>query len=204
VPQEVWDAAWNGIWPDDEDTIRWILEEYLDIEKANAHGYLELVIPLREQAHAAVNAVQSEAEEQERQIKIDADIDEVINTIQGLGLEPDEKRTASDSRGQNPSRKRNRWMRLAAMTITTFAIAGFAGFVGAYTFNVLNGAGDIRVSPSPEIRRAIPVEPEIRRAIPVQPETRKAIPMCTKTRDRATGLKSPTFSVNQRYAHNRN
>ena len=123
------------------------------------------------------------SEEHQRQIKIDADIDEVIKTIQGLGLEPEEKRTASDSCGQNPSRKRNRWMRLAVMTVTTFAIAAFAGFVGAYTFNALNGAGDIRVSRSWEIRRAIPVEPEIRRAIPVEPEIRKAIPVhTTRTR----------------------
>ena len=68
------------------------------------------------------------------------------------------------------------------MTVTTFAIAAFAGFVGAYTFNALNGAGDIRVSRSWEIRRAIPVEPEIRRAIPVEQEIRKAIPLRTKTR----------------------
>jgi len=108
------------------------------------------------------------SEKQQRQIKIDADIDEVVKTIQGLGLKPDEKITANDSCGQNPSRKRNRWMRLAVLTVTTFAIAAFAGFVGAYTFNALNGAGDIRVSRSPEIRRAIPVQPEIRRAIPVQ------------------------------------
>ena len=73
------------------------------------------------------------SEEQQRQIKIDADIDEVIKTIQGLGLKPDEKSTTSDSRGQNPSRKRNRWMRLAVIAVTTFAIAAFAGFVGAYT-----------------------------------------------------------------------
>jgi len=123
-----------------------------------------------------------EPEEQQRQIKIDADIDEVIKAIQGLGLEPDEKRTASDGCGQNPSRKRNRWMRLAVVTIMIFAIAAFAGFVGAYTFNALNGADDIRVSRSSEIRRAIPVEPEIRRAIPVEPEVRKAIPLRTKTR----------------------
>ena len=115
------------------------------------------------------------SEEQQRQIKIDADIDEVIKTIQGLGLEPDEKRTASDNCGQKPSRKRNRWMRLAVMAVTTFAIAAFAGFVGAYTFNALNGADDSRVSRSPEIRRAIPVVPEIRKAIPV--EIRKAIPV---------------------------
>ena len=117
------------------------------------------------------------SEEQLRQIKIDADIDEVIKTIQGLGLKPDEKTTATDSCGEKPSPRRNRWMRLVVMTFTTFAIAAFAGFVGAYTFTALNGAGELRVSRSPEIRRAIPVEPEVRRAIPVEPEIRKAIPV---------------------------
>jgi nitrate reductase NapE component len=112
-----------------------------------------------------------EPEEQQRQIKIDADIDEVIKTIQGLGLKPDE------SCGRNPSPKRNRWMRLAVITVTSFAIGAFAGLVGAYTFNAVNGAGDIRVIRPWEIRRAIPVEPEIRRAIPVEPEIRKAIPV---------------------------
>src|SRR5262249_40991208 len=104
-------------------------------------------------------------EEQQRQIKIDADIDEVIKTIQGLGLKPDGK----------TSPRRNRWMPSAIMTITTFAIGAFGGFVGAYSFNAPNRAGDIRVNQSPEIRRAIPVEPEIRKAIPV--EIRKAIPV---------------------------
>jgi nitrate reductase NapE component len=115
------------------------------------------------------------SEEQQRQIKIDADIDEIVKTIQGLGLKPDEKTTATDSCGENPSPRRNRWMRLAVITVTTFAIGAFAGFVGAYTFNALNGADEIRVSRSPEIRRATPVEPEVRRAIPVEPEIRKAI-----------------------------
>ena len=122
------------------------------------------------------------SEEQQRQIKIDADIDEVIKTIQGLTLKPDEKRSARDSCGQNSSPKRNRRMRLAIMTVTTFAIAAFAGFVGAYSFNALNGASGIRVGRSPEIRRAIPVEPEIRRAIPVEPEIRKAIPVKLEVR----------------------
>jgi hypothetical protein len=92
VPVEVWDAAWNGNWPDDEDTIRWILEEYLDVETAKAHNYLELVLPLREQGQSALNAVRNEAEQQ-RQIKIDADIDEVIKIIRGLGCESDEQST---------------------------------------------------------------------------------------------------------------
>jgi hypothetical protein len=116
------------------------------------------------------------SEEQQRQIKIDADIDEIVKTIQGLGLKPD------DSCGRNPSPKCNRWMRLAIMTVTTFAIAAFAGFVGAYSFNALNGASGIRVGRSPEIRRAIPLEPEIRRAIPVEPEIRKAIPVKLEVR----------------------
>jgi hypothetical protein len=120
------------------------------------------------------------SEEQQRQIKIDADIDEIVKTIQGLGLKPDEKTTVTDSRGENPSPRPNRWMRLAVMTVTTFAIAAFAGFVGAYTFNAVNDAGDVRVIRPWEIRRAIPVEPEIRRAIPVQMEIRKAIPVQTR------------------------
>ena len=58
------------------------------------------------------------SEEQQRQIKIDADIDEVVKTIQGLGLKPDEKTTTTDSCGENPSPRRNRWMRLAVITVT--------------------------------------------------------------------------------------
>jgi hypothetical protein len=162
----------------DEETIEWILEEYLDVETAKAHGYLELVIPLRKQAEAALNTLKSDLEEQ-RQIKIDADIDEVIKTIQGLGIKPDEKTTATDSCGEDPSPRRNRWMRLAVMTITIFAIGAFAGFVAAYNLHAPNGAGDVRVSRSPEIRRAIPLKPEIRRAIPVEPAIRKAIPVQT-------------------------
>jgi nitrate reductase NapE component len=118
--------------------------------------------------------------EQQRQIKIDADIDEVIKTIQGLGLKPDEKAIATDSSGENPSPRRNRWMRFAVWTVTIFAIGAFAGFVGAYNLHAPNGASDIRVIRSWEIRRAIPVEPEIRRAIPVQMEIRKAIPVQTR------------------------
>ena len=198
MPVEVWNAAWNGNWPDDEDAIRWILEEYLDVETAKAHGYLELVLPLRETAQVALNAAKSEAAEQQRQIKIDADIDEVIKTIQSLGLEPDEKRTASDSCGQNPSRKRNRWMRLAAMIVTSFAIGAFAGFVGAYTLNAVNGAGDIRVIRPWEIRGAIPVEPEIRRAIPVEPEIRKAIPVQTRAPEASKRRRQITENLHRR------
>ena len=113
--------------------------------------------------------------EQQRQIKIDADIDEVIKTIQGLGLKPDEIKTATDSCGEHPSPRHNRWMRFAVMTITIFAIGAFAGFVGAYNLHALNGAGDVRVARSPEVRRAIPVEPEIRKAIPVQTSRPKLI-----------------------------
>jgi hypothetical protein len=47
VPEEVWNAVWQGNWPTDQGSIRWILEEYLDVELAKAHGYLGLVIPLR-------------------------------------------------------------------------------------------------------------------------------------------------------------
>jgi hypothetical protein len=90
VAEEVWSAVWYGNWPTDQGNIRWILEEYLDVEMAKAHGYLELVIPLREQAEAALDTAKNNLERQ-RQIKIDADIDEVIKTIQGLGLKPDKK-----------------------------------------------------------------------------------------------------------------
>jgi hypothetical protein len=93
VAEEVWSAVWYGNWPTDQGNIRWILEEYLDVEMAKAHGYLELVIPLREQAEAALDTAKNNLERQ-RQIKIDADIDEVIKTIQRLGLKPDEKITA--------------------------------------------------------------------------------------------------------------
>ena len=93
VPEEVWSAVWYGNWPTDQGSIRWILEEYLDVEMAKAHGYLDLVIPLREQAEAALHMAKNNLEQQ-RQIKIDADIDEVVKTIQGLGLKPDEKITA--------------------------------------------------------------------------------------------------------------
>lgn len=93
VAEEVWSAVWYGNWPTDQGSIQWILEEYLDVEVAKAHGYLELVIPLREQAEAALDTAKNNLEQQ-RQIKIDADIDEVIKTIQGLGLKPDEKITA--------------------------------------------------------------------------------------------------------------
>src|SRR5262249_62146901 len=110
VPKEVWDAAWNGNWPDDEETIRWILEEYLDVETAKAHGYLELVLPLREAAQAVLNVAKSEAAEQQRQIKIDADIDEVIKTIRGLGGEPNNKPSPSGNCGETSSRRRNRWL----------------------------------------------------------------------------------------------
>ena len=173
VPEGVWDAAWNGNWPDDEDTIRWIVEEYLDVETAKANGYLELVIPLREQAEAALNEFKNSLEQQ-RQIKIDADLDEVIQTIKGLGFKPDEKTTATDNGGEIPSFRRNCSMRCAVMTATIFAIGVFAGFVAAYNLHPPNG---VRFNWSPEIRRAIPVQPEIRRAIPVEPEIRRAIPV---------------------------
>ena len=172
VPEGVWDAVWNGNWPDDEDTIRWIVEEYLDVETAKANGYLELVIPLREHAEAALNETRNSFEQQ-RQIKIDADIDEVIKTIRELGLKPDEKTTAPNRCGEKTSRGHDAWTRSAVMIITSFAIGVFGGVVGAYNFHAPNGAG----ARSPEIRRAIPVEPEVRRAIPVKPEIRKAIPV---------------------------
>jgi len=172
VPQEVWDAAWNGNWPDDELAIRWILEEYLDLETAKAAGYLELVLPLREQAEAALNAAK-----RHRQIKIDADIDEVIKIIRGLGLQPDEKTNTAGACDDKLSRKRNRWIRSAITTVITFAIGALVGLIGAYNSTAPNRATDIRFARSPEIRRAIPVEPEVRKAIPVAPEIRKAIPV---------------------------
>jgi hypothetical protein len=162
VPVEVWNAAWNGHWPDDEGTIRWIVEEYLDLETAKAAGYLELVLPLRDAAEAALNAAK-----RHRQVKIDADIDEVIKIIRELGCEP----------GEKPSRQRNRWMRSATTTVIAVAVAAIAGFVGGYNLGAVNRAGDMRLTRSPEIRRAIPVEPEVRRAISVAPEIRKAIPV---------------------------
>ena len=86
VPEKVWKAAWNGNWPHDEKTIRWILEKYLDVETAKAHGYFELIISLRQQCEGALNTAKNKAESQ-RQIKIDADIDEVIKRIQTFGTQ---------------------------------------------------------------------------------------------------------------------
>jgi nitrate reductase NapE component len=91
--------------------------------------------------------------------------------------------TATDNHDEDPIRSRNRRMRLVVITITIFAIGAFAGFVGAYNLHAPNGASDIRVIRSWEIRRAIPVEPEIRRAIPVQMEIRKAIPVQTRKQE---------------------
>jgi hypothetical protein len=85
----------------------------------------------------------NESEGQQRQIKIDADIDQVIKTIQGLGLNPDEKTTATDNHDEDPIPSRNRRMRLVVITITIFAIGAFAGFVGAYNLHAPNGASDI-------------------------------------------------------------
>jgi hypothetical protein len=176
VPDEVWSAAWHGIWPDDEETIQRILEEYLDLDLAKAAGYLELVLPLREQGGAALTAAKNKPEQQ-RQIKIDADIDDVIKTIRGLGLEPNEKASTVEKWNDKANRKRGGWVRSAVTTITTFVIGVLAGFVGAYNSTALNRATEIPVTRSPEIRRAIPVEPEIRRAIPVEVEVRRAIPV---------------------------
>jgi hypothetical protein len=177
VPEQVWDAAWNGNWPDDEESIRWILEEYLDVETAKAHGYLELVLPLRETAQAALNAAKSEASEHQRQIKIDADIDEVIKTIQGLGVDPEEKPSISHNCSHRRTRKRGSWLR-SALSMIAVAVAALAGFAGGYNVRALNHP-DTTFARSPEIRRAIPVEPEIRRAIPV--EIRRAIAVHVRT-----------------------
>jgi hypothetical protein len=176
VPEEVWNAAWNGNWPDDKETIQWILDEYLDLETAKACGYLELVVPLRQQAEAALNAAKSNAADQHRQLKIDADIDEIIGTIRGLGRESDEKSGAAENCGEKPSRKRDRGTRSTITTMIAVAVVALAGFVGGYNSRAAKHPADIAVAPSPEIRRAIPVEPEIRRAIP-EPQIRKAIPM---------------------------
>ena len=174
VPVEVWNAAWNGNWPDDEQAIRWILEEYLDLETAKAAGYLELVLFLREQGETALNAARNKAEQQ-RQIKIDADIDEVIKTIRGLGLEADEKPSTSDNCGDKPTRKRGGWI-VSVTSIIAVAIAGLAGFVGGYNIRALNHPAEMAVARSPEIRRAIAVEPEIRKAIPVH----RVLPSCAR------------------------
>jgi hypothetical protein len=172
VPEEVWNAAWHGNWPDDEDTIRWILEAYLDLETAKAGGYLELVVPLREQAEAALNAATAE---RHRQLKIDADIDEVIKTIRGLGSEPDEKSGLAENCGDRPSCQRSCWMRSAITIMIAVAAAGLAGFVGGYNSRAAKHPAEMAVAPSPEIRRAIPVEPEIRKAIPVQTREPKVV-----------------------------
>lgn len=116
-------------------------------------------------------------EDQQRQIKIDADIDEVIKTIQGLGLKCDEKTIPTNDRSENLGLRRNRSMRFAAWTITAFIIGAFTGVVGAHKLHLSSAADHPPVNRSPEIRRAIPVQPEIRRAIPVKPEIRKAIPL---------------------------
>jgi hypothetical protein len=175
----VWNAAFHGNWPDEKETIQWILDEYLDLETAKACGYLELVVPLRQQAEAALNAAKSKAADQHRQVKIDADIDEVIETIRGLGGESDQKSGAAENCGEKPNRKRDRCIRSAATTMIAVAVAALAGFVGGYNSRAAKHPADIAVAPSPEIRRAILVEPEIRRAIPVEPEIRKAIPVQT-------------------------
>jgi hypothetical protein len=179
VPEVVWNAAWHGNWPDDEQTIQWILEEYFDLETAKAHGYFELVAPLREEAEAALDAAKLKAEEL-RQIKIDADIDEVIKTIRGLGLEFDDKPSPPPSYGEEPRRKRRGLVRAKTPTIIAAAVAAVAGFLGGYHLRALNQPADIALPRSPEIRRAIPVE--IQRAIPVEPEIRKAIPVQTARR----------------------
>jgi hypothetical protein len=177
VPDEVWNAAWHGNWPDDEETIQWILDEYLDLELAKAAGYLELALPIRQQGQAALNTVRNKAKQQ-REIKIDADIDEVIKTIRGLGLERDEKASAAEKCGAKPRQKRDRRMR-STTAILMMAAAALCAFVAGYSHPVTQ-ARAVAFPPSPEIRRTIPVEPEIRRAIPVEPEIRKAIPVQTR------------------------
>lgn len=119
-------------------------------------------------------------EEQQRQIKIDADIEEVIKTIQGLGLKCDEQTIPTHHCREERGPKRNRWMKCAVWTITAFTIGAFTGVVGAYKLHLSNAADHPPFAGSPEIRRAIPVHPEIRRAIPVEPEIRKAIPLRIK------------------------
>ncbi len=54
VPNEVWDAVWKGAWPEDKETIRWIIEEFLDLERASASGCLALVLRLRDEADVAL------------------------------------------------------------------------------------------------------------------------------------------------------
>jgi|SRR5262245_28474727 len=98
VPEKVWNAVWNGNWPDDEDTIRLILEKYLNIETAKTRGYFELVISLRQQAEAALKAAKRTNADRQ-QVKIEAEIEEAVNTIRGLG-----RKSSSD----NPTIKRGR------------------------------------------------------------------------------------------------
>jgi len=87
------------------------------------------------------------------------------------------KTMTGDNCGDTTTRKRDRWIRLAKITLITVAVTALAAFVAAYDSSAPNPAAEIGVAPSPEIRRATPEEPEIRRAIPVEPEIRKAIPV---------------------------
>ena len=89
------------------------------------------------------------------------------------------KTKMNDNCEDTASRKRERWIRLAKITLITVAVTALAAFVAAYDSSAPNQARSSEAARSPEIRRAIPVEPEIRRAIPVQPEIRKAIPVQT-------------------------
>src|SRR5262249_60146603 len=99
--------------------------------------------------------------------------DEVMKPRGGRGGEPNNNQTPAGNWGETPSRRPNRWLRSTITTTITAVIAALAGFVGGYNVRALNS--DTTVAPSPEIRRAIPVE--IRRAIPVEPAVRKAIPV---------------------------
>jgi hypothetical protein len=109
------------------------------------------------------------------QLKIDAEIDEVIQIIRALGREsgfsPRPIRPSSDWFAKSRARlARARWMRLAKTRILPVAIAAVAGFLAGYNSRAPKHSVEVIVA-----RRAIPIEPEIRRAIPVKVEIRRAI-----------------------------
>ena len=106
----------------------------------------------------------------------------------------DEKAAAARSSVEEPSRRRNRWLRSATTIAITGIVAALAGLFGGYNLRALNDHHNA-FSRSPEIRRAIRVQPEIRRATPVEPEIRKAIPLRTKSHNRGPRLKSSASSV---------
>src|SRR5262249_6608313 len=68
-------------------------------------------------------------------------------------------------------------IKTAIMAVAALALSAF--LVSNYNSHPHNHPAQAVIAPSPEIRRAIPVEREIRRATPIEPEIRKAIPVHT-------------------------